>query len=101
MKVKILTTAVCALGLASSAFAQDYAVGFEATELNSYAGVKSVHAKIEQTAKEHCPTYRQIRSLADVRTCRAEVVADLVSKVDNPSLTAFHQGEFAEQLAQR
>ena len=100
MKGKLLTT-VCALGFATSAFAQDYAVGFKAEELNSFQGVKSVHAQIEQVAKDHCPSYREIRSLADVRSCRAEVVADLVNKVDNPNLTAFHSGEAVEQIAQR
>lgn len=90
---------IAAIGFASTAFADDYAMAYSSAELSSASGVKQVHERIVKVAKQYCPTYSQIRDHNDVAACVSDVVADLVSKVDHPRLTSYHEGDHSVQVA--
>ena len=93
-KLIVATVSIALFGLGGSAVANDeYVLSYESNELSTFAGVQDVHARIVKTAKQYCPTYSQIRSHADVKTCVDGVVADLVDKVNHPQLSGYHAGE--------
>lgn len=101
---KLMCTALIGAGVAFSgvAAANEYAVSFSQDELVSYEGVGQVHARIVETAKDYCPTYAEVRSVSTVRACVNDVVADLVSKVNDPLMTAYHNGDLEpQQVADR
>ena len=99
MKIRNLSLAVVFTMGASAAVADDYSFKYNTSDLNSYQGVAQVHRAIEETAKSHCPSYTQIKSLADVRSCREDVTNALVEKISSAKLTAYHNGESQEQVA--
>ena len=76
-----------------------YEVSYTGQELSTHSGVAEVHERILQAAREHCPTYAQVRSVRRVQTCVAEVAADLVAKIDHPRLTGYHVGRDEVQVA--
>ncbi len=93
-KLIVATVSIALFGLGGTAVANDeYVLTYSANELSTFNGVQDVHARIVKTAKQYCPTYSQIRSHADVKTCVDGVVADLVEKVDHPQLSGYHAGE--------
>jgi len=85
--------------LGSMAHADEFQMSYEANQLNTTQGIVEVHKNILQTAKDHCPTYRQIRSHSDVRECRLDVVNSLLSQIDSRQLTAYHNGESYQPVA--
>ena len=96
-KVAVLISGVLMSGMA---YASEYSFSYNSSELRTIESVQSLHQEIVKTAKEHCPSYMQTRSLADRRNCVNDVVSDLVQKVDNPTLTAYHQGDINTSVAQ-
>ena len=101
MKIRnIGLAAIFSIG-ASSAVADTFELSYSADAVNTYKGVSELHESIVETAKEHCPTYHQVRSLADVRNCQNDVVNQLLEKVNSARLTAYHNGELTEQVAAR
>ena len=101
MKIRNFSLAVVFTMGASAAVADDYSFKYSMSDLNTYQGVSQVHKEIQSTAKEHCPSYTKVRSLADVRACREDVANDLVEKIASAKLTAYHNGETSEQIALR
>ena len=101
MKIWKLIGTTCVATFAFSATADDFSFKYSANEVNSSKGVESIYKSIEQTAKEHCPSWAEVRSLADVRSCREDVANTLVQKINAPLLTAYHNGETTEQIASR
>ena len=99
MKLRSLSLAVALTVGATSAFADEYSFNYNTSDLDSYNGVAKVHADIEATAKAHCPTYNQVRSLGDIRACQEDVINALVEKIGSVKLTAYHNGESSEQIA--
>ncbi|MEM7099959.1 MAG: UrcA family protein [Pseudomonadota bacterium] len=101
MKIRnIGLAAIFSLG-ASGAVADTFELSYNPEAVDSYKGVVQLHQSIVETAKEHCPTYHQVRSLADVRSCQNDVVNQLLEKVNSARLTAYHNGEWNEQVASR
>ncbi len=98
-KLIVILFGVASLGFGQAALAGEYAMSYSANELSNAAGVKSVHARIVKVAKKYCPTYSQIRNNKEVAACIADVVEDLVSKVDHPRLTGYHTGDESVQVA--
>ncbi len=84
---------VAVLGFSSLAGAGEYTMTYSKGELRNIQGVKAVHARMVKAAKLYCPTYTEIRSLADVRTCVNGVVSDLVGTVNHSGLTRYHDGD--------
>ena len=84
---------------ASAVAADEYVLSYSEKELANFAGVENVHTRIVKAAKQYCPSYSSVRSLADVRTCVDGVVEDLVAKIDHPKMTSYHQGFRGEQVA--
>ena len=78
---------------AGAAYADDVSFSFDRAALSSFDGVEQLHKEIEATAKASCPRYARVRSLADIRTCRAAVTEALVVEVNDANLTAYHQGQ--------
>lgn len=99
MKIRNLSLAVVFSMGASVASADDYSFKYNTSDLSNYQGVSQVHKDIEATAKAHCPSYTQVRSLADVRSCREDVTNALVEKISSAKLTAYHNGDTSEQIA--
>ncbi len=96
----VKTAVFCSAGfLASATYADDFQMSYKADQLNSMQGISEVHKEILQTAKDHCPTYRQIRSHSDVRACQNDVVNSLLSQIDSRQLTAYHNGESYQPVA--
>ncbi len=95
----VLVGSACAVAPLSVLAKDEYAVSYSVAEMETYDGVQSVHARILKAAKQYCPTYSQIRSHADVRTCVEGVVDDLVDKINHPTLTGFHREDGAFRIA--
>lgn len=75
--------------LPSTQAADSYALVLQQKELTTTVGLQQVHARMQQAAKEYCPTYLQIRSQADVATCIDGVVEDLTAKIADERLTNY------------
>ena len=73
--------------------AEHYIVRFAQAELDSTAGMQGVYRRIEKAAREYCPSYRQIRSHADVRSCVKAVVDDLVQKTQSEAFIKYAAGQ--------
>jgi UrcA family protein len=89
--------ALCASHL--SIAQNEYAISYSNAELTTFAGVQDVHARIVAAARNYCPSYSQIRSQRDVKSCVEGVVKDLVNKIDHPLLTDYHAGDESVRLA--
>ena len=98
-KIAIVFVGFAVLGFGQTALAQEYAMSYSTQELSTAAGVKDVHARIVKVAKRYCPSYSEIRDQKEVDSCVAEVVADLVQKVDNAQLTSFNDGDEGVRIA--
>lgn len=98
-KVKMSTPfktviAVSSVVLATAAIADgEYRISYTAGELSSHAGVVQVHERIVEAARDYCPTYMEIRSHSDVKTCVDGVVDDLVSSINHPTLSGYHNSD--------
>ncbi|MEM7100048.1 MAG: UrcA family protein [Pseudomonadota bacterium] len=88
-KVAILIAGILVTG---NAWGDDrYSVSYSKEDLQTTHGVAALHARIKQIAQNHCPSYKEVRNLGDNRRCVEDVMTDLVSKVNNPRLTAYAQ----------
>lgn len=87
------------VGVNTYAETDEYMVAYSNAELTSPKGVEDVHARIVRAAKRYCPSYSQIRSVREVESCVADVVEDLVSKVDHPQLTSLHESGSSVSVA--
>lgn len=76
-----------------------YRLSYSTSDLSSADRVAELHARIEKTAREHCPSYFTSRSISDTRNCVREVTGDLVKRINNPRLTAYAAGEKSVELA--
>lgn len=85
-----LTLGVFAMGAANASQETSYQVSYHKSELTTLAGVNDVHLRIQEVAKDHCPSFSLSRSLNLTRGCIAEVTDDLVNQIDHPELTAVH-----------
>lgn len=92
-KLIVALIGVASIGFGQMVLADEYAVSYSEKELTNVTGVQGVHARIVKVAKRYCPTYSQIRSHKEVNACVADVVADLVEKVDHPRLSGYHAGD--------
>ena len=99
-KFNLALIGVFVMGFGMSAVADEYVLTYSEKELATFGGVADVHARIVKAAKQYCPTYSQIRSHADVKTCVDGVVSDLVLKVNHARMTSFHSGDRGVQVAE-
>ena len=82
--------ATLAATISQPAAADDsYVVTYRAAELQTEDGMRSLHQRIRDVAKRHCPSYSRTPSLADIRSCREDVVKDLVESIGDPRFIAF------------
>ena len=88
-----IALATMAVAFSQPAAADDYVVTYRAAELQTEEGMQSVHERIEAVAKRHCPSYARTPSLADIRSCREDVVKDLAESIGDPRLIAFVEGK--------
>ncbi len=87
---------------ATNATADDIAVSIKRADLNHAMGVQAVHEQILEAARAECPSYSQVRSLPDIRSCRDRVAAALVAQVSDANLTAYHEhGDRSQQVVSR
>ena len=98
-KIIVALIGVAFFGFGQTALADEYAMSYSKNELTNVAGVQGVHSRIVKVAKRYCPTYSQIRNHKEVSECVADVVADLVNKVDHPRLTGYHVGDESISVA--
>lgn len=94
-----VAVAAALLGTSAGALADEYGVSYSRAELATQQGVETVHARIVRAAQNYCPLYKRTNSISDHRACVAEVVADLVEKVDHAALTDLHQGDDGLRVA--
>ena len=98
----IQLSVLCAgMMVGSQAMAGDYEFSFNKNDLRTSSGVESVHKDIAKAAKDYCPRYVELRSTREISNCRKEVTSDLIAKIDNPQLTAYHNGYVTERVATR
>ena len=96
---KLITTATTLALLSAAAFSPtvlaegEYSVSYNPAQIYSMEGMRSLHQKILTTAKNYCPRYNEkgqgITQYRQVKTCRADVVEDLVEKINKPAFTAY------------
>ncbi len=99
-KLIVAAVSIALFGIGGTAAANDeYVLTYSAQELSTFSGVQDVHKRIVKTAKQYCPTYSQIRSHNDMKTCVEGVVSDLVEKVNHPQLSGYHAGEEWARIA--
>ena len=101
MKKLALAVLSVACFAAGSAIADEnqYAISYSNQELSNHEGVAAVHQRIMRTAKQHCPSYSQVRDLRRVRSCVSEVADDLVTKIAHPQLSSYHSGDSDVRVA--
>lgn len=85
----VLLTLTLATGLSISGYADQkeyssYSLSYSSPDLSTSQRVADLHSRIEKTAREHCPTYFESRSMSDTRNCVRDVTSDLVGQIDNP-----------------
>lgn len=85
--ILVLTAGIAFLPFAQAA--DRYVLVVQQNELTTTIGLQQVHERMQQAAKEYCPTYLQIRSKADVATCIDGVVEDLTTKIADERLTNY------------
>jgi UrcA family protein len=90
---------VCCIAQLAGAEAGAYSLAYTVEGLQTPQGVATLHKRIVRTARDHCPTYREVGSIKDSRACVSEVVDDLIEKVDHEALTAYHRGEPQTRIA--
>ena len=91
----------CVVGFPGIAGANDeYLISYRAQELETVQGMQQVYDRIEAAARNHCPTYREIRSHQDVRVCVRSVMEDLVGKVNHPRFAVFAEEGFVATFAE-
>ncbi len=76
-----------------------YSFSYVPAELSSQQSLTSLHKRIRRVARDNCPSYGVSRELKAGAQCRAEVAADLVSRINNPALTALHVGKPQREVA--
>ena len=92
--MKMLSLGLVCLFASSAAIAQsDYVIKYKVSELESVQGLNDVYKRIQKVARGYCPTYLEIRSRQDVKSCVDGVVNDLVASVNHNGLTALASGE--------
>ncbi len=84
---------VACFGFGQTVLAEGYAVSYTQSELASVQGARDVHERIVKAAKRYCPEYSVVKDLREVNACVADVVKDLVAKVDHPRLYSYHEGD--------
>ncbi len=100
-KLAVMGVGIAAVVIGAQARANGYAVEYSAAELASASGVQSVYERIEKEARRYCPQFTQVRSVSRVAACNADVIADLVDKIDNARLTEYHERGSELRLAAR
>ena len=68
---------------------EGYAVAYTEAQISSTDGMRALHQQIRNTAEEYCPKYSDVRSFPRINACVADVVDDLVAKVNQPAFTAY------------
>lgn len=90
----------CALAMPLQASADEgYKLNYSPAQLTTNTSVQALHKRIRQLAREACPSYFVERDLRARAECIAAVEDELVTKVNNPRLTAVHLGKPLEALA--
>ncbi len=96
---RLLATCTIALA-ASTAYADDqYKVVVDERDFRSEASVKDLYRRIRKEARHVCPTYFATRNMREIANCRADVEADLVSKINHPLLNAYVEGTESLRIA--
>ena len=67
----------------------DVNLAYSRATLQSEEGRQLLHAQIIELAKDHCPTYAQVRELPERSRCVGEVVTQLVSAVGDADFTRY------------
>ena len=98
-RLVLAMVSVAFFGFGQAAMAGEYAMSYSADELSSAPGVQDVHKRIVRTAKRYCPSSTKIRDAREARSCIADVVNDLVNKVDHPRLTSYHVNDGSVRVA--
>ena len=102
IRLKQSTAWVALLALASAAASanpgdtdevQAENVNYEDLNLNSLAGVTLLYGRIERAARLVCGPNTDLSRLGQWKTCYRLAVAAAVAKVNNPLLTAIHDGK--------
>ncbi|MBY0423872.1 MAG: UrcA family protein [Parvularculaceae bacterium] len=89
--MRLTLAALAALSAAAApASAAAWRFKVEAWELQSPGGLERTMQRIVNAAESICgmPTARTLNDYAQAKACVADVTAEIVSKIDNPQLTA-------------
>ena len=94
--VLTLATLLCVLGTAPSWSAPEgpsITVSYRDLDLSSVAGATTLYRRIQGAAKQVCGTPgTNLIEQAIWKACYRDATADAVRKVNNPMLTAVHEG---------
>ena len=95
MKKLLICTAALALGLPAASFADPVAVSGRGLDLETRAGAVLMLHRIDDAALEACgadrTSLREYRMLVEHSACHRDGVAQAVSAVDAPTLTALYE----------
>lgn len=84
---------------AGTAQAEKVEVRYHASELSTQAGVAGVSKRIDRNVRRACRKASVASSPRSRRNCRADLTAQLISKIDHPVLTAIYSGTRTGRLA--
>ena len=95
VKKLLICTAVLALGLPAASFADPVAVSGRGLDLQTHAGAARMLHRIDDAALEACgadrTSLREYRLVVEYSACHRDGVAQAVSALDAPSVTALYQ----------
>lgn len=102
--MKTFAAALCltlAFGTAATAVAgeRSAAVQYTQDDLRTEAGVEAVYARLRSAASRVCSGERGLSGQYDRMACRRAALNRAIAQLNQPALTARHQGVKAQVLA--
>lgn len=102
---RVIVVAAMLAGLvfaqAGRAEAQTARISYRAAELQTQDGARAVLGRMQSAAKRACAFGMSASDAAKRATCRADIVQEMVDKVDNRAVTALWTGRRDTRLASR
>lgn len=96
MNRTLLTVITVAFATAASAGADEYRFAYTKADFADESSVQALHKRITRTARDFCPRYQRSSNLAESSSCNRSVTDEIVQSIDNPALTAMHEGELGD-----
>lgn len=89
----LAATALTAIAPATAGSNAEYKITVDSYDLTSARGTERAYASIERQVRRFCEQSgrRTLTQLNEETRCKAELMADVIARIDQQPLTAFHR----------